>query len=119
MAGGATFGGQLGRKFSGGDLGFSTAMPGAAQTIQTLPKVSRDYRTAQRQAAVQNYVEALPPSQFGAYVNMPPSVATQFNQGNFGMFEDIWVPMYNQNTGSGQTGDFDVAPAGAPPPGLA
>ena len=114
MTGGATLGGQFGRKLAGGDVGFSTAMPGAARAVQTLPRVSRDYRTAQRQAAVQNYIEALPPSQFGAYVNMPPSVAGQFNQGNFGMFEDVWVPMFNERTGSGQTGDFNVAPPAGP-----
>jgi hypothetical protein len=111
-AGGAALGGQIGRAAAGGDIGFGTVLPGAASTVSTLPRVKRDYRDATRQAAVDSYVAQMPSDRYGAYVSMPPTVADQFNQGNFKMFEEVWVPMYD----SQHTGDFpvgDTAPSGA------
>jgi len=114
VAGGAALGSQVGRVGAGGDLGFGTVMPAVTSTASTLPQVSRDYREHQRRAAVDRYVASMPPEQYGAYVQMPPTVAGQFNQGNFKMFEEVWLPMYNeyyQSAPGAATGDL-----GTPPP---
>jgi len=92
-AGGAAIGGQVGRAAAGGGPGFGHAAVPITQGIQSIPRVRRDYREATRAAAVQQFVKSLPPEHYAAYVNMPPSVAYQFNQGNFDMFEK-WLPMY-------------------------